>query len=126
MALLGVAIIAGLGLAWGVAPGKSPLHCPEPKFDNGAVGRSQPIDHLFKLTNTSPKMLSGLIATTSCGCTSATLSQTSLVPGESVLVHVHMNMHSYPGPRQQRIAVTTTDPAAPPLVLTMQSTILDE
>ena len=107
-------------------PLRSPLHCPVPEFDYGAIGGSQPIDHVFKITNAGKKALAGLIVTTSCGCTSASLSQTSIAPGQSALVQVHMNMRAYRGLQKHRILVTTADRGIPALVLTMQGTILDE
>ena len=120
-----VAVASGLWLVWS-GPWGSPLHCTAPKFDYGAIGGSQPIDHVFKITNTGKKALAGMIVTTSCGCISAMLSQTSIASGQSALVHVHMNMRSYRGPQKRRISVMTADRGIRPLVLTMQGTILEE
>jgi hypothetical protein len=96
------------------------VHSGEPTIDFdarthdfGVVNEGPPIKHAFQIKNrgTAPLVLSN--ASTSCGCTAATLDVTTIPPGGSGLLAVTMDTHGERGPGAKAITVNSNDPREP-------------
>jgi hypothetical protein len=81
--------------------------------DFGLANEGTPLKHVFQVRNqgTAPLVLSE--ATTSCGCTAATLGVTTIPPGGSGPIEVTMDTHGEHGEGGRSITVFSNDPRHP-------------
>jgi hypothetical protein len=111
------------------APAPSPIPSPAPQgqakspepiieldslaFDYGLANEGDTLKHVFTIRNTgtAPLVLSNALS--SCGCTAAILSTTTIPPGGSGALEVTTDTHGDRGPVSRRITVFSNDPHHP-------------
>jgi hypothetical protein len=77
----------------------------------------------FPITNTGDKPLKLLSAKADCGCTTATLPEQAIAPGQTEEVEVLFSGKAPAGPLERHVTINTDgDPAS--LVLTLTGTIV--
>lgn len=110
-----------LCVSFGVWAGPK-LYVSEKVFDFGEVKEGILVVYTFLLQNVGDAPLTFTRQpSTSCGCTSAPLSKTSLAPGESVALEVRFETTGYGGNRVTRyVYIYSDDPETPQLTLVMQ------
>lgn len=74
----------------------------------------------FPFQNTGESSVTILSTKTSCGCTTATLSQTTFQPGESGQIDVAFAFGERTGKQSKTIVVTTDDPESPTTTLRLR------
>jgi hypothetical protein len=91
----------------------------ESAYDFGVVNEGTPLRHVFEVRNrgTAPLLLSGVA--TSCGCTAATLGDTTIPPGGSGPLEVKMDTHGQHGKGTRTITVSSNDPRHPTATVTI-------
>ncbi len=93
-------------------------------YDFGTVIEGAFVTHTFVLTNSGDATLTITRVTTSCGCTTTDLSQTSLAPGGSVDLDVNFDSVGYGGKTVTKlIYVESNDPAQPKFVLQLKGSV---
>ena len=81
--------------------------------DYGLVNEGDALKHVFEIRNkgTAPLVLSNALS--SCGCTAAILSATTIPPGDKGALEVTTDTHGDHGPVSRRITVFSNDPVHP-------------
>jgi rhodanese-related sulfurtransferase len=92
-------------------------------YNFGTVLEGTVVTHTFVLTNSGNSALSITGVHTSCGCTTAALTKSTLAPGESVGLTVHFNTAHYQGQVQKTVYVQSNDPSTPQMTLTLAGTV---
>jgi hypothetical protein len=92
-------------------------------YDFGSVLNAVPIAHVFKIHNagTGTLIIGGV--QTSCGCTAAKPTRNQLAPGEDSDIAVTFDTRFDKGPATRTITVSTNDPAAKSIVLTIKGDV---
>jgi rhodanese-related sulfurtransferase len=78
---------------------------------------------MFVMTNKGDQPLTIGRVVTSCGCTTAALTKSSLGPGESIGLPVSVNTAGFAGTVERTVTVQSNDPVNPSLVLGISVTI---
>ncbi|RJP29284.1 MAG: DUF1573 domain-containing protein [Candidatus Omnitrophota bacterium] len=102
---------------------------PEIRFDNHSFdfGDSYPFENLahdfvFKNVGTEPLNITNIIST--CGCTAAVSSASSVLPSGTGIVSVTLTTSSLPGKLEKGIGVQTNDPRHLELSLSVKTNVL--
>lgn len=87
-------------------------------FDSGEIEYGDVIEYVFQITNTGSQILEIKKIATSCGCTTAEVSQEQVAPGETINLNVRYDSGAMSGAHareeQERIIyVKTNDPNNP-------------
>jgi len=92
-------------------------------YDFGNVPEGVFVTHKFILSNVGDEPLTITSVRTSCGCTTiTTLSQTTIVPGESVELEASLDTVNFHGTINKSIYVESNDPDTARLTLRMTGT----
>jgi hypothetical protein len=112
----------------GMPGGPSSMGAPhaiadERVFDFGTVIGGKPVTHVFKIRNdgSAPLVIGAVI--TSCGCTAAKPTKSTIGPGETSEIATSLDTTSEHGPTTRTITVATNDPKAQSIVLTLKGDI---
>jgi hypothetical protein len=89
-------------------------------YDFGSVLNAVPVAHVFKIHNAGMGTLIIGGVQTSCGCTAAKPTRNQLAPGEDSDIAVTFDTRFDKGPATRTITVSTNDPAAKSIVLTIK------
>ncbi|MBS4036451.1 MAG: DUF1573 domain-containing protein [Ignavibacterium sp.] len=92
--------------------------------DFGDVNQGEIVKASFLISNSGGDLLEIMDVRASCGCTAAKPEKSQLKPGESTKVDVNFNTKGRRGIQQQRVTVTTNDPANQQLVLTIKANVI--
>ena len=79
-------------------------------YDFGTVIEGVFVTHEFILSNTGDEPLTITRVRVACGCTTTTLSKTTLAPGESVRLEGSLDTYHYKGRISKNIYVESNDP----------------
>jgi len=109
-------VVAVFGLATLGAPR---IAVDNATYDFGVVVEGIAVAHTFILSNVGDQTLEITRVNAVCGCTTTTLAKSQLAAGESVALEVLVNTAGFSGSIAKEIAVESTDPANPKLVLTI-------
>ncbi len=92
-------------------------------WDFGDSYPFQSLQHDFKYKNngTEPLVITNVIST--CGCTAAVASASSVLPGKTGIVSVTLTTSSIPGKFEKGIGVVCNDPKRPELTLTLKTQV---
>jgi hypothetical protein len=127
--ILGTTALLLLGLlsACGPAPaGKIHLATTEAEF--GTIPNTDPVTRVFEVRNTGDGVLDITGLSTSCGCTTATVSRESLEPGEVADLTVTFDPATHNGAIgefMRQVFVQSTDPENPEAVFTFRITVVE-
>ena len=120
LGLLLLALVAGCTQQ----PGQVELSASE--YDFGTIPNDKPVSQTFEVRNVGRGKLEILGVSTSCGCTSAEVSQRQLGPGEAAELTVTYDPLAHDGATGQfmRIVyVRSDDPDVPEATLTVRVTV---
>jgi hypothetical protein len=92
-------------------------------YDFGSVLNAVPVAHVFKIHNAGMGTLIIGGVQTSCGCTAAKPTRNQLAPGEDSDIAVTFDTRFDKGPATRTITVSTNDPAAKSIVLTIKGDV---
>jgi hypothetical protein len=105
-------------------------HLSQPKiifeeefYDFGIAGPGESIIHTFNFINTGTTALKITRISKSCGCTTAKVAKTDVLPGEAGSVLVTMAAKRYKGKQEETVTVYSNDPGSPASVLTIHGVI---
>lgn len=85
--------------------------CESPSMDLGVVTSDEPLDCLFDIRNNGLGELHISKVTTGCACTAVPFYKEHLVPGESTVIPVRLDVKGRHGLIKQMVMLTTNDPA---------------
>src|SRR5512146_176668 len=113
-----------LGEQPGVAAAGTPrAEVAEPAYNFGTAPGGPPIEHVFMIKNVGSAPLEIKNISSSCGCTAAKPSKTTLAPGEVSTIAASVDTHFEQGHSLSVITLTTNDPANASLQLRMEGVI---
>ena len=119
-------VLAGLGLLlMGASPGPG-LFAEAPVYDFGMVEQRTQIAHQFALRNTSRAFIRIDQVSSSCGCTTVSAEGRLVAPGQLTWVPVWVDTSDLVGKTTKRIAVRTSDPRTPVVMLAITGTVLTD
>ncbi len=120
-------VLLGCFLLLAAAPAlAAPMIAVEmPLHDFGTVTQGEKVDHLFTVKNRGDKPLTINQIRSSCGCTAATLSTKTILPGSSGEVRVTFDSSNFTDQVTKTVQLDSNDPRNPSAVLTMQGKILE-
>jgi len=95
----------------------------KPVHDFGTVTQGEKVDHLFSVKNRGDEPLTINQIRSSCGCTAATLSATTISPGKSGDVKVTFDSTNFAGQVTKTVQLDSNDPRNPSTMLTMQGKV---
>lgn len=107
-----------------------PVDYPEFKidattYDFGMMQRGTSRKHAFKVTNTGSRPLSVEVTSTTCKCTAGDIGVDFIQPGQTVDLRLKWDAKSMPGPFRQSATLSTNDPRARRVELTIEGTVTD-
>lgn len=94
-----------------------------PVFDFGTALNGLAVKHVFSLKNTGTAPLVIGAVQTSCGCTAAQPTKSTVAPGEESDIAVTFDTRSDKGPATRTITVFTNDPRHQQLILTLKGNV---
>ena len=115
---------SGLDGVGGVAAGGVPnAQVAEPNYDFGTASSGTTVAHVFKIRNSGTGTLIIGGVQTSCGCTAATPSKSTLAPGEESAIAVSFDTRFDKGAATRTITVFTNDLKAQKILMTLKGVI---
>jgi hypothetical protein len=103
--------------------GRPKIQLIDPNFNFGTVTNGVPVTHTFKIRNAGNGNLIIGAVNTSCGCTAAKPTKTTVAPGEESEVKVTFDTRFDKGPATRTITVLNNDPKNPQAELTMKGDV---
>lgn len=99
------------------------IYFPETQHDFGKVKEGKKVEYTFKFQNKGSESLIIKDVKTSCGCTAAVVSNSSLKPGEFGSIKVDFDTKSRQGRNSKSITVVSNDNKEPNKVLTIYADV---
>lgn len=90
---------------------------PEPEWNAGEARIGTKLQHAFTIKNEGDQPLKINEVKPGCGCTTANLAKSELLPGESTTIEAALDLAMRRGMQNKTIHVKTNDPATPDYVL---------
>ena len=103
--------------------GQPKIQLIKPNYDFGTVTNGVPVTHIFKIRNAGTGTLIIGAVNTSCGCTAAKPTKSTLAPGEDSEIKVTFDTRFEKGPSTRTITVLTNDPKDPQAELTLKGDV---
>lgn len=116
-------LMAGIVLPLAVSAQSPRLVVEESTYHFGDVQTGDVIEHVFTLNNQGDAPLHITDTRSSCGCTVAQLSSTSIEPGAQATLMARFNLAGRSGTQQSVITLTTDDPEQPTYQLSMKGQV---
>ena len=98
----------------------------QPHYNFGTVLQGKAVDHVFILKNGGDSPLQIKQVKPACGCTAATISSATILPGKKGEIKTTFNSTNFYGQVKKEVAVETNDPKTPTYNLTLSGTIVEE
>lgn len=102
------------------------LEVSSPEFDFGQVYAGEQVEHLFQLSNQGDAALVIDRVRSSCGCTAALLSESTLAPGESAELKVHFDSTRFSHAVVKTVYLYSNDPQQPVVQLSLRGIVQPE
>jgi uncharacterized cupredoxin-like copper-binding protein len=99
------------------------LYLPETQHDFGKIPEGQKIEYTFKVENKGTESLVIKDVKTSCGCTAAVVSNSSINPGEVGSIKVNFDTKNRLGRNSKSITIVSNDIKEPNKVLTIYADV---
>ena len=96
---------------------------PETQHDFGKVPEGKKVEYTFKFENKGTQALVIKDVKTSCGCTAAVVSNSTIKPGEAGSIKVDFDTKSRQGRNSKSITVISNDTKEPNKVLTIYADV---
>jgi len=97
-----------------------------PDFNFGQIYKGQKIEHVFEFENRGKDILDIGKVKTSCGCTAAILTNSTIPPGKTGEIRATFNSGSFRGNVTKSISVISNDPERPKYKLTISGKIIED
>ena len=124
LGLFAAVLVAGFAASARPEGQKSPRIRVEPEaFDFGKALPAKTLRKEFTLSNFGDAPLVIENVSTTCGCTAALASDTTLAPGGSTLLRVTLETRSYSGKVERQVLVRSNDPKLPLLTVKVSATV---
>lgn len=111
------------GSATSTTGGQPKIQLIDPSYNFGSVTNGVPVIHTFKIRNAGTGTLIIAGVNTSCGCTAAKPTKSTLAPGEDSEVKVTFDTRFEKGPATRTITVLSNDPKDPQAELTIKGDV---
>lgn len=95
------------------------IYFPNTQHDFGKVKEGGKLDYTFTFENRGTLTLQIKDVKTSCGCTAAVVSESSIKPGQSGSIKVEFDTKNRSGRNSKTITVVSNDPKEPNKILTI-------
>jgi len=118
--LVMLVVLFGLGMIIQAAP---VISVDAPIYEFGEILEGLAVVHTFVLQNAGDEPLEISDIEVSCGCTTTSLSKSTLAPGESVDLQVIFDSAGFSGKMVKKIEVKSNDPATSTLTLKLIGTV---
>lgn len=106
--------------------GEPRLEVPSPEFNFGQVYAGEQVEHLFQLSNQGDAALVIDRVRSSCGCTAALLSESTLAPGASAELKVHFDSTRFSHEVVKTVYLYSNDPQQPVVQLSLRGIVQPE
>lgn len=83
--------------------------CANPEFDFGVIASTDVVTHVFQVRNAGDEVLNMPVVRGACGCTTGSISRTSLAPGETAEVTAVFRPEGRTGPQDRKLTVHASD-----------------
>jgi hypothetical protein len=103
--------------------GQPKIQLIDPNYNFGNLTNGVPVTHTFKIRNAGTGTLIIGAVNTSCGCTAAKPTKSTLAPGEQSEVQVTFDTRFEKGPATRTITVLNNDPKDPQAELTIKGDV---
>ncbi len=100
------------------------LYLPETQFNFGKVKEGTTVSHTFELVNKGSDVLNIKDIRTSCGCTAALVSSSTLKPGEKGTLKVDLDTKGRQGKMSRTISIMSNDSEQSTKVITIYAEVL--
>lgn len=100
------------------------LFLPENQFNFGQVKEGTTVSHTFELVNKGSDVLQIKDVRTSCGCTAALVSSSTLKPGEKGTLKVDLDTKGRQGKMSRTISIVSNDSEQSTKVITIYAEVL--
>lgn len=100
------------------------LFLPENQFNFGQVKEGTTVSHTFELVNKGSDILEIKDVRTSCGCTAALVSSSTLKPGEKGTLKVDLDTKGRQGKMSRTISIVSNDSEQSTKVITIYAEVL--
>jgi uncharacterized cupredoxin-like copper-binding protein len=100
------------------------LFLPENQFNFGKVKEGTTVSHTFELVNKGSDVLEIKDVRTSCGCTAALVSSSTLKPGEKGTLKVDLDTKGRQGKMSRTISIVSNDSEQSTKVITIYAEVL--
>ncbi len=121
-ALFGAALVILMGIAIQPALSQPKIEVESPNFDFGVSYPNQILEHSFVLWNRGDQPLEIIKVSTTCGCTAAVLSSTTVLPSATSIVSVTL-VTGAPRKKKESATLSTNDPATPRVVVGVETDV---
>lgn len=105
-------------------PSGASLFLPENQFNFGQVKEGTTVSHTFELVNKGSDVLQIKDVRTSCGCTAALVSSSTLKPGEKGTLKVDLDTKGRQGKMSRTISIVSNDSEQSTKVITIYAEVL--
>ena len=124
LVLLATAAVVARAASGRAEEPKTPRIRVEPEaFDFGKALPAKTLRKEFTLSNFGDAALVIENVSTTCGCTAALASDTTLAPGSSTVLRVTLETRSYSGKLDRQVLVRSNDPKTPLLTVKVSATV---
>ena len=126
-AMLGLVLAVAAGCA-GAGRGPAKIELSVAEFDFGTIPNSGPVSRVFRVRNTGQQTLEIDGVSTSCGCTTAEVDNTRLLPGEAANLTVTYDPQVHGGETGEFLRVVyvrSNDPGTPEASLTIRVSVAE-
>lgn len=121
-------LLSGLALALAACAGEPRLELENTMLELGEVVNGEIASFDVILQNRGSAPLQILDVSTSCGCTTASVTPASIAPGARGLLEVHFDSGAHGpeanGPVRRTVIITSNDPAAPEIMFVFSAIVV--
>ncbi len=100
------------------------LVCDTPEHDFGEVNEFEVLNHVFTLRNTGEHPVNILHVQSTCGCTTAGVTDQQLAPGATTELAARISLLGRSGPQNYSLRVQTDDSAHPVIFLRLHGSVM--
>lgn len=105
-------------------PSGASLYFPENQYNFGKVKEGTTVSHVFELVNKGSDVLEIKDVRTSCGCTAALVSSSTLKPGEKGTLKVDLDTKGRQGKMSRTISIVSNDSKQSTKVITVYAEVI--
>ena len=123
---LSLAVLVGFLFSSTLALAAPELMVDQPHHNFGTIIQGAKVEHVFSLRNVGDAPLQIRHVKPSCGCTAATVSSTTIMPGKKGEIKASFDSKNFYGSVSKGIVVESNDTKSPAYSLSLSGTIIEE